>query len=884
MKFPKKLFLIWLIIFFHAANSQTVVWTENFNNGCSAACTAVGYTGINGAWTQTITGPEGADPNAWYVSCAENNQGVGNCGAGCGSNQTLHISAALGNALCPNDCGAAYDAGGLCGLLSCPQTDRRIESPVINLTGQSNVTLGFTYIEQGQATNDNCTVWYFDGATWTFLFDTPSTNNASCGGQGLWSVFTVPLPASANNNPNVRIGFRWVNNDDGNGTDPSVAIDDVTLTVSGSTPLPVPSFSVTTPVCQGTSLSLNGSSTNSPLLWQWSVSPAGSTIVNPSAQNTTVSFSAPNTYTITLTVTNAGGANSTTQTVVVEAEPTVTVTPNPVTICSGAGQQISASGASTYNWSPSTGLSAVTGASVTATPSVSTTYTVVGLSATGNCDDTVIVPVTVSAAIVASVSATSTVICSGGSTTLTGAGGSTYTWFPDPSLSCTSCQSPIATPSVTTTYTLTVASGTCPTATTSITVSVTPVVVATATASSTNICSGNSTTLNSSGGGSYSWAPSTGLSCTNCQSPTASPASNTTYTVTVTNGTCPTATASIAINVTPVTVAGASASQSVICNGQSTNLSASGGGTYSWSPAAGLSCTACANPVATPTATTTYTVTVTNGSCPTATAAVIVTVNTCIPPVANFTTSGSTACTGDCITFSSTSTGNPTSVSWQFLGGSANPSTSSSNTVTVCFYTPGTYTIQLTATNANGSDVLTQTIFVAPLPLANVFPSFDTIPYGTSTVLAASPGDSLYSWSPASSVACPTCSLATVSPTSDTWYYCTQTNEYGCSSIDSALVTVDIICGDVFVPSAFSPNGDYNNDVLKVRGNCLVSMTFVVYDRWGEKVFESEDPAFGWDGTFRSKPMDTAVFFYHLTAKTADGKSHELKGDVTLIR
>ncbi|MFN5181720.1 MAG: gliding motility-associated C-terminal domain-containing protein [Bacteroidota bacterium] len=885
MKANKLHILFPLLFLFSFIKTQTVIWTENFNNGCTAACTAVGYNGVNGAWTQSVTGTEGADPNAWYVSCAENNQGIGNCGAGCGSNQTLHISAALGNFICPNDCGAAYDAGGLCGILSCPQTDRRIESPSINLTGQSNVTLSFAYIEQGQGTTDNCTIWYFDGTTWSFLFDTPATNNATCGGQGLWTLFTIPLPASANNNPNVKIGFRWVNNDDGAGADPSVAIDDVTLTVPGNTPLPVPTFTVTSPVCQGTSLSLNGTSTNSPLLWQWSVAPAGPVIANPSAQNTNILFISPNTYTITLTVSNAGGSNSVTQTVTVDPEPVVVVTPNPVVICGGASQNLTASGANSYLWSPSTGLSQTTGASVTATPTANISYTVIGISASGNCDDTVTVPVTVSASITASASATSTVICSGGSTTLTGSGGANYSWAPPAGLSCTNCQSPVASPTVNTTYSLTVSSGTsCPTASTTISVSVTPGVVATASASNTNICAGNSTTLNGSGGGTYSWSPPTGLSCTNCQSPVASPTNTTTYTVTVTNGTCAPATASVTINVNPATIASATASQSVICSGQTTSLNASGGGTYSWSPSTGLSCTNCQNPIATPTGNITYTVSVVNGTCLAATATVGITVNNCVPPVASFTSSQSTFCTGDCINFINTSTGSPTTVNWQFIGGSASPSTSTSNSVTVCFYTPGTYTVQLNVSNSSGSAVETQTIFVAPLPIANVYPSLDTIPYGTSTVLVASSGDSLYNWTPASSVACSTCSLATVTPTSDTWYYCTQTNEYGCSAVDSALVIVDIICGDVFVPSAFSPNGDYNNDVLKVRGNCLVSMTFLIFDRWGEKVFESENPSIGWDGTFKSKPLDTAVFFYQLTAKTADGKTHELKGDITLIR
>ena len=130
MKF-KILFI--LSVFFIGLNlkSQTVIWTEDFQNGCAAACLANAYVGPNGAWTQTVTGPEGADPNTWFVSCTENNTGVGNCSAPCQAtpNQTLHISAKLGNPFCPNDCGAAYDAGGLCGLLTCPMTSKRIESP-----------------------------------------------------------------------------------------------------------------------------------------------------------------------------------------------------------------------------------------------------------------------------------------------------------------------------------------------------------------------------------------------------------------------------------------------------------------------------------------------------------------------------------------------------------------------------------------------------------------------------------------------------------------------------------------------------------------------------------------------------------------------------------
>jgi Secretion system C-terminal sorting domain len=208
-------------------------WFENFNNGCSAACPGAGYTGINGPWTQTITGAEGLDPNTWFVSCAENGYTGGNCGTGCvpasavATLATLHISAAIGNPFCPGDCGAAYDAGGLCGLLTCPLTDKRIESPTINCTGYSSIQLSFNYIENGATTLDNATCWYFDGATWSQLVDMPKTG--LCGAQGLWTAYSIALPPSANNNPSVKIGFRWVNNDDGAGTDPSFAVDNVSL-------------------------------------------------------------------------------------------------------------------------------------------------------------------------------------------------------------------------------------------------------------------------------------------------------------------------------------------------------------------------------------------------------------------------------------------------------------------------------------------------------------------------------------------------------------------------------------------------------------------------------------------------------------------------------
>lgn len=195
-------------------------WTENFNTGA-------GWTLAN------VMGPEGADPNPFVISDAEGGVAAGGCGVANNGNNTMHVSSVFN----PNG-GAAYDAGGLCGILYCPQTNRMAQSPTINCTGKSTISVGFNYIEFGEGTNDNATLWYYDGAIWAQIADMPKTSccGGACNGfrQGHWTAYTIALPASANNNANVKIGLKWQNNDDGVGTDPSFAIDDIYLSASST--------------------------------------------------------------------------------------------------------------------------------------------------------------------------------------------------------------------------------------------------------------------------------------------------------------------------------------------------------------------------------------------------------------------------------------------------------------------------------------------------------------------------------------------------------------------------------------------------------------------------------------------------------------------------
>ncbi len=204
-----------------------------------------------------------------------------------------------------------------------------------------------------------------------------------------------------------------------------------------------------------------------------------------------------------------------------------------------------------------------------------------------------------------------TAICIGSSFTIDAFNGMSYSWSPSTGLANTNTASTVATPTVTTTYTVSIERGFgCPVVEeVGVTVNALPVASA---GTDAVICVGDNVTLTATGGDTYSWTPATGLSNDAISNPVASPASTTTYTVVLTN----TATGCInsddvivAVNALPVAAAG---SDAAICAGGNVTLSATGGDTYSWTPATGLSNDAISNPVASPASTTTYTVVLTN--------------------------------------------------------------------------------------------------------------------------------------------------------------------------------------------------------------------------------------------------------------------------------
>lgn len=356
-----------------AAHSQ-VFWTENFETGAATGLQVSSYSSSNGAWSLSVTGSEGADPNMWYVSCQEAGQLAGACGATCsgssGLGASLHIG---GNSGWTGDMGASYDAGGLCGILTCPQTDRRATSPTINCTGKTNIRLKFYYILNGQGSIDDGSVWYSpdNGTTWSLLVTPPKTTLCPST-QGKWDTLGVMLPSSANNNATVKIGFRWVNNDDGVGSDPSFAVDSVSLrTAVASGPVVASMTASGTTSCEDSCLTFTNTSTGTVDSARWS-SP-GNTITTTSSSPATICFPNSGVQVVKLYLYNGGVRVDSASTSI-----TVKAAPHPVITKTGATYSVPAVYTS-YQWYtvglPSVAISGATNATYTTT--VTGTYGIV---------------------------------------------------------------------------------------------------------------------------------------------------------------------------------------------------------------------------------------------------------------------------------------------------------------------------------------------------------------------------------------------------------------------------------------------------------------------------------------------------------------------------
>ena len=319
-------------------------------------------------------------------------------------------------------------------------------------------------------------------------------------------------------------------------------------------------------------------------------------------------------------------------------------------------------------------------------------------------------------------------------------GGSTYSWSPAAGLSNASISNPIANPSSTTTYTLTETDGTGCVFSDAVTVNVNTTLPNTNAGSDvTTNCTTPSRTLSGSGGGTYSWSPSAGLSSTTSSSPTANPSSTTTYTLTATGSNGCSKADNVIVNVdkAPPT-SGAGNDVTTTCYTSTATLAGTGGGSYSWSPSAGLSNTNTATPVANPSSTTTYTLQVTAANGCTDTDDVTITVNE-TPPSVNAGSNFTTNCTNPTYDISGSGSG---TYSWTPSAGlsSTNISSPTANPNSTT-----TYTLQVTATNGcTSTDAVTITVDKG-LPNANAGADVE-LDCITTTGSFTATGGTTYDW------------------------------------------------------------------------------------------------------------------------------------------
>jgi gliding motility-associated-like protein len=367
---------------------------------------------------------------------------------------------------------------------------------------------------------------------------------------------------------------------------------------------PLPVITVDTPVtvCLNTPVQLTAGGAAT---YAWSPA-AGLSCVNCATPVATPA--ATTTYTVTGTDNN--GCSSMAQTTIsILSLPAVNAGAD-ISTCKLDSVKLNASGAVSYVWTPAAGLSCTTCSSPTASPAASTAYVVTGTGANGcTANDTVNVNLHAQPPVNAGPDQT---ICSGQSAQLQASGATTYAWTPAAHLSCVTCANPLSTPDSTITY---MVSGTdmngCQDSDL-VTITVIqrgPVTIDTG----GSFCIGGSLRLKATGGDVYTWTPATGLSCTDCETPVASPTETTTYTVVIRQGTCFADTLNATVVVHPLPTIDAGPDQSIIL-GNSAQIKTTGTNIaeYSWSPADALSCRDCASPVASPPVNTTYVVTVTS--------------------------------------------------------------------------------------------------------------------------------------------------------------------------------------------------------------------------------------------------------------------------------
>lgn len=386
-----------------------------------------------------------------------------------------------------------------------------------------------------------------------------------------------------------------------------------------------------------------------------------------------------------------------------------------------------------------------------------------------------------------------------------------------------------------------------------------------------SICLNQSSLIEAQGADNYTWSPSVSLSASAGSTVNASPQTLTVYTVTgITNSNC-SSTNTVLVFVNSLPIVSVSGNDS-ICKGLNTLLNASGGTSYEWIPNIGLASSMGSSVVAGPDQTMTYTVIGTDShNCVDSGAYTLKIIS--LPQLQ--VTGPSSLCIGH--------SGTLTASGADLFHWSLGSTQFNSPTVIITPTTNINYTLS-GINSAMCSDSILVPIHVFQSPPLSI-QAVDSICEGEEFLMEAF-GNGSFNWQPLGSLSCISCSSPSATLEVSTQYVVTLTDVNSCTNRASILIALKEGCGDdILIPNVFSPNSDQSNDLFKIKVSNIKAFECEIYDRWGIKLFHSNEVDISWNGTVSNgSKAPEGVYFYILKITKFNDQVKVHKGHLTLVR
>lgn len=396
----------------------------------------------------------------------------------------------------------------------------------------------------------------------------------------------------------------------------------------------------------------------------------------------------------------------------------------------------------------------------------------------------------------------------------------------------------------------------------------------------TLICSIDTLQLQSSsslGGAKFSWTPLYNINDPTSRTPLVSPKQTTTYNVVVSYQGC-SSLDSVTVNVIDK-VNASLPPDTLICANDSITLRPSTNALYFlWSPANNLDNSAIENPVATPATTTTYNLLASVGKCSASTAQTI-----SVAPYPKVNAGNDVSiCYGRTVQLNAATDGQ--TYNWSPVN-----SLLDSNSLDPIAGPETTTEYILTVSNSVGCPKpVSDTVTVNVIPKVQAFAGNDTTAVANEPIQLNATGGDYYEWSPATYLSNTLIQnpVAILPGGLDTIVYTVRVStEAGCSSSDSIKIYLFETHPAIFIPTAFTPNGDGRNDIMRPTvAGMRKFLYFNVYNRWGQLLYSTSQEGRGWDGTFAGEKQPSGTYVYTAAAIDYTGKNYFAKGSFVLIR